>query len=94
MNKLKLEDLAIDSFDTTAAETDRSGTVFGEQCTCQTNCTCPGCPSCDPSYCDTACNTCPGTCGGSCNFTCEAYGTCDYTCVNYATCSWNTVCEA
>ena len=91
MNKLKLEDLAIESFDTTPAENDRSGTVFGEQCTCHTNCTCPGCPTCDPSYCDTGCDTCAGSCGGSCYNTCG--DTCDYTCVYYDTCSWNTACE-
>jgi hypothetical protein len=85
MNKLKLEELVIDSFDTTAAGDGANGTVFAEQqCTCHTNCTCPGCPSCDPSYCDTVCETCHHSC----------YGTCDYTCYNYPTCSWGTVCEA
>ena len=87
MNKLKLQDLAVESFDTTTAE-DSRGTVIAEQCTCPTNCTCPGCPSCDPSYCDTACQTCPYSCYGSCD------GSCDPTCVGYATCSWNTNCEA
>lgn len=83
MHKLKLEELVIDGFDTTAAGDGDNGTVFGEQCTCHTNCTCPGCPTCDPSYCDTACETCHHSC----------YGTCDYTCHNYPTCSWGTVCE-
>ena len=74
MNKLKLhlDDLRIDSFDTTSAPREK-GTVFGEQCTCWTQCgqnTCPGCPTCDAS-----CNgTCAGTCGDSC------YGTCDLAC--------------
>ena len=46
--KLHLEDLRIDSFQTTSAEKPK-GTVFGEQCTCYTQCTCPGCPTCDAS---------------------------------------------
>jgi hypothetical protein len=75
--KLQLEDLRIDSFTTTPVEKAK-GTVFGEQCTCYTQCTCPGCPTCDAS-----CNgTCAGTCGASCNGTCNATncGTCDYAC--------------
>ena len=88
---LKLEDLTVDSFETTAAEKER-GTVFGEQCTCYTNCTCPGCPSCG----DTCPATCPMTCDDvSCGGTCQTcYGnTCDGTCPidgcgfsNYDTC--------
>ncbi len=91
MNKLKLEDLAVESFETTDDENSH-GTVYAEQCTCPTNCTCPGCNTCDPSYCDTACQTCPNTCYGSCYGSCG--NTCDYTCVGNATCSWNTNCEA
>lgn len=71
--KLKLEDLTVDSFDTTRSERPR-GTVFGEQCTCYTNCTCPGCPTCDAS-----CNgSCVASCNGSCDATCN--GTCGYSC--------------
>ena len=75
--KLDLETLAVDSFDT-ANETAENGTVFGEQCTCWTNCTCPGCPSCDAS--------CGGTCDASCNGTCYEQtcancGTGGYTCL-------------
>jgi len=74
MNKLslKLDDLRVDTFETTAVKTEK-GTVFGEQCTCWTQCgqnTCPGCPTCDAS--------CNGTCYASCNGTCGA--TCDYSC--------------
>lgn len=72
MNKLKLtlESLAVESFDTTAVAKEK-GTVFGEQCTCPTVCTCPGCPSCDA----TCPNTCPYTCDDySCLNSCE--GTC------------------
>ena len=60
---LKLEDLSVDSFNTTAVEKEK-GTVFGEQCTCWTQCgqnTCPGCPTCD--------NTCNG--GATCPYTCD-----------------------
>ena len=80
--KLNLDELTVDSFDTMRpAET--QGTVFGEQCTCHTQCTCPGCPTCYAS--------CNGTCGGTCGEnTCAAscYGTCGATCYscNYTDC--------
>jgi hypothetical protein len=84
---LNLDDLAVDSFDTTATQKAK-GTVFGEQCTCYTNCTCPGCPTCDASCdgtCDASCNgtcdaSCNGTCGASCNGTCDA--SCNGTCIS------------
>jgi hypothetical protein len=46
--------------------------VFGEH---YTQCTCPGCPTCDAS--------CNGTCDASCNGTCDAScaGTCDFACM-------------
>ncbi len=75
--KLKLDDLQVDTFQTTTVRNEK-GTVFGEQCTCRTQCTCPGCPTCDASCngsCDASCN---GTCDASCNGTCG--DTCDYTC--------------
>jgi hypothetical protein len=88
MNKLKLQmdDLRVDSFETTPAAKEK-GTVFGEQCTCPTQCTCPGCPTCDQS--------CNGTCGGvscaySCDYSCQV-GTCVETCANYGgvqPCTW------
>jgi hypothetical protein len=82
MLKLRLEDLRIDSFQTTPADRP-GGTVFGEQCTCYTNCTCPGCPTCAAS-CNGTCDAsaCNGTCDVSCNGTCDAScnGTCDVTC--------------
>ena len=72
--RLTLEDLQIDSFSTTLVKKEK-GTVYGEQCTCPTACTCPGCPTCDAS-----CNgTCGGTCDASCNGTCDC-GTWDYSC--------------
>ena len=80
MNKLrlKLDDLRVDTFQTTPVQKEK-GTVFGEQCTCYTQCTCPGCPTCYASCngtCDASCN---GSCGGA---TCDAscYGSCDYSC--------------
>lgn len=88
--RLELDDLRIDSFSTTPAQTPK-GTVFGEQCTCYTNCTCPGCPTCDASCngtCDASCNgTCDtACCGGETDFSC--FGSCDgcaYTEAGYAT---------
>ena len=97
MRKLKLEDLSVDSFATTAP-VKAKGTVFGEQCTCPTQCTCPGCPTCDASCNGTCAATCNGTCGASCNGTCDAScdGACtwDYTCTNescvYTCAGWVT----
>jgi hypothetical protein len=100
MNKLKLqlEDLMVDSFDTTAPQKAK-GTVFGEQCTCYTQCTCPGCPTCYASCngsCDASCNgtcgdTCDYTCGATCNDTCHdtcagSCGTCQFSCDDMYTC--------
>ena len=95
MNKLKLqlEDLLVDSFDTTPVQKEK-GTVFGEQCTCYTNCTCPGCPTCYASCngsCDASCNgtcgaTCDASCGGTCDYSCDcSQYSCNYTCDGYAT---------
>jgi hypothetical protein len=66
---LNLEDLSVDSFETTVVQQEK-GTVFGEQepCTCQTQCTCPGCPSCYES------------CDGSCDATCGVADTCYVSC--------------
>ena len=78
MNKLKLDldDLAVESFATTPEPHREGGTVFGQQCTCYTQCTCPGCPTCDAS-----CNgTCDASCNGTCGDTCNACATMDYTC--------------
>lgn len=73
MNKLKLrlDDLLVDTFQT-APSAKEKGTVFGEQCTCYTQCTCPGCPTCEESCggtCDIECFTMEGnTCvGRTCN---------------------------
>jgi hypothetical protein len=84
--KLNLEQLSVESFDTTSVEKQR-GTVVGEQCTCWTRCgqnTCPGCPTCDNTCaytCDDAtCPACP-TCAASCNGTCDCPDdTYDYSC--------------
>jgi hypothetical protein len=93
--RLHLDDLAVDSFDTTCQAKEK-GTVFGEQCTCYTVCTCPGCPTCAATCaqtCDDAtcpqCPTCAASCNGTCaGATCEGTcgGTCDASC--YGSC-WN-----
>ncbi len=101
MNKLKLnlDELAVESFDTTRSEKAK-GTVFGEQCTCYTQCTCPGCPTCYATCnytCDDAtcpnCPTCYASCNGTCNCPtgdCESVNYCgtqyDRTCNGYGTC--------
>ena len=77
--KLHLDDLTVDSFNTTAAEKPK-GTVFGEQCTCYTQCTCPGCPTCYASCNGTCAGTCENTCANTCDdATCAGCGT-GYTC--------------
>ena len=91
MNKLKLQldDLRVDTFQTTPAPREK-GTVFGEQCTCYTQCTCPGCPTCAGyGTCDASCN---GTCDASCNGTCGAF-TCGFTCY-YTECDCGTETQA
>ena len=100
--KLDLDQLAVDTFDTSASEKPR-GTVFGEQCTCYTQCTCPGCPTCDASCNGTCGHTCQASCYGTCENTCNTcaascYGTCDgctfydVTCRNIGTCNWGQIC--
>ncbi|HEX6371614.1 MAG TPA: hypothetical protein VF006_22025 [Longimicrobium sp.] len=90
---LDLDDLSVDSFDTTTPPRAK-GTVFGEQCTCWTQCgqnTCPGCPTCD-STCNGA-NTCAASCAYTCAYTCDdascagcsGAATCAYSC-NYTDC--------
>jgi hypothetical protein len=64
--KLNLDDLTVDSFDT-IRPVPKPGTVFGEQCTCYTQCTCPGCPTCDASCNGTCGDTCPNTCAYTCD---------------------------
>jgi hypothetical protein len=96
--KLNLEQLSVDSFNTTAAEKPK-GTVFGEQCTCYTQCTCPGCPTCDHTCAHTcddatcpACPTCAASCNGSCaGASCEntCHDTCAFTC---AACNTGEAC--
>ena len=90
--KLHLEDLAVDSFDT-SRPAQKEGTVFGEQCTCWTNCTCPGCPTCDNTACGQ--NTCDASCNGTCGATCQTCGVSCYQtdcgCDPIGTC-WDTAC--
>jgi hypothetical protein len=96
--KLDLEELSVESFSTTPEPRREGGTVFGQQCTCYTQCTCPGCPTCDASCngtcggtCEASCNgTCGGTCDASCIDTCAGF-TCDAICnSDYGSCLWCT----
>jgi hypothetical protein len=85
---LNLEQLTVDSFDTSTTPAKR-GTVFGEQCTCYTQCTCPGCPTC-ANY-----NTCDATCGATCANTCDDYtcaASCNGTCGASCDCTQNYTC--
>lgn len=91
--KLKLDDLRIDSFTTTRVGKAK-GTVFGEQCTCQSDhyaCLQSVDPSCDGMSCDaTACGTCGDfSCEDSCvDCTCAAScggQTCGFTCRGWET---------
>lgn len=89
MNKLKLhlDELAVESFDTSPV-TREKGTVVGEElCTCPTICTCPGCPSCDAT-CAQTCDdyTCAASCEGTCVASCDScratcWDTCGRTCL-------------
>lgn len=81
MNKLKLhlDDLRIDSFDNHhAAEGEGDGVRRAVHVLYYTQCTCPGCPTCDVSCNGTCGATCAASCYGSCDWTCE--DTCDYSC--------------
>ena len=76
--RLNLDQLTVDSFDTATTAREK-GTVFGEQCSCQTVCSCPGCPTCVNTECEQntclqSCDTCDWSCGGSCWYT-ECPGT-------------------
>lgn len=68
--RLSLENLAVESFETTRPEAGR-GTVHAEQaCTCVTYCTCPGMATCGDLTCPVQ-NTCNDTCEDTCdNWTC------------------------
>jgi hypothetical protein len=102
--KLHLDDLRVESFDTTTVRKEK-GTVFGEQCTCPSACTCPGCPSCDatcPATCPYTCDdaSCGASCGGTCDGSCDGGYTCAgctwepvATCFNYGTCDPGQICR-
>jgi hypothetical protein len=87
MKKLRLDDLAVESFDTVRAPSKEKGTVIAEQqpCTCYT-CTCPGCPTCDATCPATCAYTCDdATCNESCDGTCAGW-TCITRCVGTCIC--------
>lgn len=90
MNKLKLslEELTVESFDTTRAEPGRPGTVHGNMycyyCCCSPCCCVQPQPTAGENTCQASCN---GTCDASCNGTCACGGYTDYDCTLYdATC--------
>jgi hypothetical protein len=92
MKKLRLDDLAVESFNTCELPREK-GTVVGEQlCTCPTNCTCPGCPTCAATCAytcdDQTCPQCP-SCADTCAYTCD-----DLSCAESCggTC-WNPRCQ-
>ncbi len=73
---LQLDDLTVESFETVAAERE-AGTIFGEQCTCYTNCSCPGVPTCDETECAGTCGGCCTICWDTCDgASCELYDSC------------------
>ena len=88
MKKLRLDDLQVDTFDTTPVARKEKGTVVGEQmCTCYTICTCPGCPTCDATCPATCAYTCDDvTCNESCDGTCAGW-TCITRCVDTCICA-------
>ena len=91
--KLNLDDLTVESFDT-SRRPEKRGTVFGEQCTCYTNCTCPGCPTCDASCGDTCDPSCAATCLYTCDdVSCLGGDTCGETCDDYCAVSRKYTCE-
>ena len=79
--KLSLDDLKVESFQTTPdAGEGEKGTVFGYLT--QDLTICDTCDTCNAS-CNGTCNaSCGGTCGNTCNGTCHAScgGTCDASC--------------
>jgi hypothetical protein len=69
---LELENLVVESFDTSFIHRPQ-GTVFGEQGTRQSACTCPGLATCAAS-----CNgTCGPSCGGCYSDVCHTLGSCE-----------------
>jgi hypothetical protein len=89
--KLRLDDLRVDTFATTQVEKAK-GTVFGEQCTCQSYdyaCLATGDESCDAASCAGTCDA-AFTCEDSCvDCTCQA--SCGGQTCGYFTCrGWYT----
>lgn len=74
--KLRLDDLLVESFGTTAVDRAR-GTVFGEEQTDHEQYTCAGFAACGDPTCGCSV-TCPASCNGTCTL-CTEGRTC-YTC--------------
>jgi len=88
--QLTLDDLRVDSFDTSPVHTVRRGTVHGrqdvavatvqpysdfQQCGSYPNCPSPLCVDTPLASCDNA--SCRWTCGASCNGSCQSCATCN-----------------
>jgi hypothetical protein len=83
---LSLDALEVQSF-ATADGTPGRGTVQAEQqqCTCLTDCTCPGCPTCAETCPDTCNNTCDDATCFTCGFSCG--GSCVISCIGSCPCA-------
>ncbi|HYR10043.1 MAG TPA: hypothetical protein VEQ60_19875 [Longimicrobium sp.] len=84
--KLRLDDLRVDSFDTTRPAREK-GTVLGQQDTLPNHCYPSYQPSCGVSCTGGTCDgeTCPYTCAESCNGSCGP-DTCYESCRVFNTC--------
>lgn len=99
MGKLKLDlnELQVETFDTSPEENEARGTVQGhyvsgepEFCTDFTICI-EICPLPTRGTCASCGNTCGGTCGHSCGGTCASCNTCGGTCTCGNTCGGTCV---
>lgn len=87
--KLNLDELSVDTFDTSARGPGQRGTVRANEC-CACCCCCPCCCT---FGCTAATDCGQATCGVSCYGTCGEYtcqascnGTCDYSCNGTCNC--------
>jgi len=95
--RLHLDDLAVESFETTPQPTPRRGTVDAYATIRQGTCPVRYCEptdaatcyyTCDDATCAATCaNTCPNTCAQTCDDP-SCANTCAYTCDDY-TCAWD-----
>lgn len=88
--KLDLDDLKVESFETTAESQDGEGTVYGYITQDLTQC--GDCTNflCEPTNNRTCGSTCGPTCGNTCGNTCPS--TCNNTCGSTCTCGNGVTC--